>query len=92
MIKDTLKKDYSLLLIRVLGAYFTTIPIQMGAVMVSFFKYLPWQAMHFLQRSELNSGFNLEKVDWWNLIRTFTIQSRSRPMQFWAFQTMKREL
>jgi hypothetical protein len=22
-----------------------------GAVMVSFSKYLPWQAMHFLQRS-----------------------------------------
>jgi hypothetical protein len=30
-------------------------------------------------RSELNSVFVLEKVDLWNPIRTFAIQSRSRP-------------
>jgi len=27
-------------------------------------------------RSELNSVFDLEKVDWWNPVRTFAIQSR----------------
>jgi hypothetical protein len=100
-----------------------------GAVTVSFSKYLPWQAMHFLQhsthsskqraadrsslrnflprsslfmvgkeqkshgtRSELNSVFGLDKVDRWNPIKTSSIQSRSRPMQFWAFPTVKREL
>jgi hypothetical protein len=36
-------------------------------------------------RSELNSEFGLEKVDWWNPIRTSTIQSRSHPMQFLGF-------
>jgi hypothetical protein len=36
-------------------------------------------------RSELNSVFVLEKVDWWNLIRTSAIQSRSCPMQFLGF-------
>jgi hypothetical protein len=30
-------------------------------------------------RSELNSVFGLENVDWWNPIRTSIIQSRSRP-------------
>jgi hypothetical protein len=34
----------------------------------------------------------LEKVDRWNPVRTSAIQSRSRPMYFWAFPTMKREL
>jgi hypothetical protein len=36
-------------------------------------------------RSELNSVFSLEKVDWWNPIRTSAIQSRSRPMWFLGF-------
>jgi hypothetical protein len=36
-------------------------------------------------RPELNSVFGLEKVDWWNPIRTSTIQSRSCPMQFLGF-------
>jgi hypothetical protein len=36
-------------------------------------------------RSELNSVFGLEKVDWWNPIRTFAIQSRSHPTQFLGF-------
>jgi hypothetical protein len=36
-------------------------------------------------RSELNSVFDLEKVDLWNPNRTSTIQSRSRPMQFLGF-------
>jgi hypothetical protein len=36
-------------------------------------------------RSELNSVFGLEKVDQWNPIRTSTIQSRSRLMQFLGF-------
>jgi hypothetical protein len=35
--------------------------------------------------SELNSVFGLVKVDWWNPIRTSTIQSRSRPMRFLVF-------
>jgi hypothetical protein len=30
-------------------------------------------------RSESTSVFSLEKLDWWNLIITFTIQSRSCP-------------
>jgi len=29
---------------------------------------------------DVNSVFGLEKVDWWNPIRTFPIQSRSCPM------------
>jgi hypothetical protein len=42
-------------------------------------------------RSELNSVFGLEKVDRWNIIRTSTIKSRSRPMLFlgWLFQPWK---
>jgi hypothetical protein len=32
-----------------------------------------------------NSVFGLEEVDRWNPIRTFAIQSRSRPMQFLGF-------
>jgi hypothetical protein len=36
-------------------------------------------------RFELNSVFGLEKVDRWNPIRTFAIQSRSHPMQFLGF-------
>jgi hypothetical protein len=43
-------------------------------------------------RSELNSVFSLEEVDWWNPIRTSAIQSRSLPKQFLGFLTMKREL
>jgi hypothetical protein len=43
-------------------------------------------------RSELNSVFGLEKVDRWNPIRTFAIQSRSRPMRFLCSPTTKREL
>jgi hypothetical protein len=104
---------------------FLYFPFCGGAVTVSFSKYLPWQAMHFLQRSthvskiccrslitskflasglpfhgwksleiasELNSVFSLEKMDRWNPIRTSAIQSRSRPMRFLSFPTMKREL
>jgi hypothetical protein len=33
----------------------------------------------------LNSVFGLEKVDWWNPIRTSAIQSRSHPMRFLGF-------
>jgi hypothetical protein len=36
-------------------------------------------------RYELNSVFSLEKVDWWNPIRTSAIQSRSHPMWFLGF-------
>jgi hypothetical protein len=36
-------------------------------------------------RSELNSVFDLEKMDRWNPIRTFAIQSRSRAMRFLGF-------
>jgi hypothetical protein len=36
-------------------------------------------------RSELNSVFSLEKVDWQNPIRTSSIQSTSHPMQFLGF-------
>jgi hypothetical protein len=36
-------------------------------------------------RSELNSVFDLEKVDWWNPIRISSIQSRSSPMRFVGF-------
>jgi hypothetical protein len=36
-------------------------------------------------RSELNSVFDLEKVDRWNPIRTSAIQSRSHPMRFLGF-------
>jgi hypothetical protein len=36
-------------------------------------------------RSELNSVFGLEKLHWWNSIRTSAIQSRSRPMLFLGF-------
>jgi hypothetical protein len=36
-------------------------------------------------RSELNSVFGLGKVDWWNPIRTLTIQSRSHLMRFLGF-------
>jgi hypothetical protein len=36
-------------------------------------------------RSELNSVFNLEKVDRWEPIRTSTIQSRSHLMRFLGF-------
>jgi hypothetical protein len=43
-------------------------------------------------RSELNSLSDLEKVDRWNSIRTSAIQSRSRPMRFVGFPTLKREL
>jgi hypothetical protein len=36
-------------------------------------------------RPELNSVFDLEKVDHWNPIRTSVIQSRSRPMRLLGF-------
>jgi hypothetical protein len=36
-------------------------------------------------RSELNSVFDLEKLDRWNPIRTSAIQSISRPMRFLGF-------
>jgi hypothetical protein len=36
-------------------------------------------------RSELNSVFDLEKVDRWNPIRTSAIRSRSRPTRFLGF-------
>jgi hypothetical protein len=36
-------------------------------------------------RSELNSVFGLDKVDWWNPTRTSAIHSRSRPMRFMGF-------
>jgi hypothetical protein len=36
-------------------------------------------------RSELNYLIGLEKVDWWNPIRIFAVQSRSRPMRFLGF-------
>jgi hypothetical protein len=35
--------------------------------------------------SKLNSVFGLEKVDRWNSIRIFAIQSRSRPMRILGF-------
>jgi hypothetical protein len=31
--------------------YYSELELYGGAVTVSFSKYLPWQAMHFLQRS-----------------------------------------
>jgi hypothetical protein len=104
------------------STYYSESLLSGGAVTVSFSKYLPWQAMHFLQRSthfwktccrplitsiflaselpfhgwkspekshrarsELNSVFNLDKVDRWNPIRTSAIQSRSRSMRFLGF-------
>jgi hypothetical protein len=36
-------------------------------------------------RSELNYVFGLEKLDWWNPIRIYAIQSRSRPMRYLGF-------
>jgi hypothetical protein len=36
-------------------------------------------------RSKLNSVFGLEKVALWNLIRTYAIEPRSRPMLFMGF-------
>jgi hypothetical protein len=36
-------------------------------------------------RSEFNSVFSLEKVDRWNPIRTFAIQSRPHSMRFLGF-------
>jgi hypothetical protein len=38
-------------------------------------------------RSELNSVFGLVKVDRWNPIRTFAVQSKSRPMRFLDFSS-----
>jgi hypothetical protein len=40
-------------------------------------------------RSELNSVFSLQKVDWWNPIRTPAIQSRSRHVISGLFQPQK---
>jgi hypothetical protein len=81
--------------------YYSESELRGCAVTVSFTKYFHWQAMHFLQRSthfskmccrnrmgarsELNSVLGLEKVDWWNPIRTSAIQSRPRPMRFLGF-------
>jgi hypothetical protein len=42
-------------------------------------------------RSELNSMFDLEKVDRWNPIRTSAIQFRSRPMRFLGFSNHEKE-
>jgi hypothetical protein len=36
-------------------------------------------------RYEMNSVFGLEKGDWWNPIRTSTIQSTSHPMWLLGF-------
>jgi hypothetical protein len=55
--------------------------------------FLPWRSCFMVgkaqksdgARSELNSVFSLEKVDQWNPIRTYAIQSRSHPMQFLGF-------
>jgi hypothetical protein len=41
-------------------------------------------------RSELNSVCGLEKVDQWNPIRTYAIQSRSHPMWFLGFFNHKK--
>jgi hypothetical protein len=41
-------------------------------------------------RSELNFVFGLEKVDWWNPLRTSTIQSRSRPIRYQNFSNHKK--
>jgi hypothetical protein len=41
-------------------------------------------------RSELNSVFDLEKVDRWNTIRTSAIEFRSRPMRFLGFSNHKK--
>jgi hypothetical protein len=49
------------------------------------------QKLHGARR-KLNSVFRLEKVDHWNPIRTFAIQFRIAPCDFWAFPTMRREL
>jgi hypothetical protein len=43
-------------------------------------------------RYELNFVFSLEKVDWWNTIRTSPYSPDLVPYDFWAFSTMKREL
>jgi hypothetical protein len=45
------------------------------------------QKLH-VARSELNSAFSLEKVDQWNPIRTFDIQSRTCPMQLLGFSNI----
>jgi hypothetical protein len=42
-------------------------------------------------RSELNSVFGLEKVDRWNPIRTYVIQSRSRSMRFLGFSNHEKK-
>jgi hypothetical protein len=41
-------------------------------------------------RYELNSVFSLEKVDQWNPIRTSSIPTRSRLMQFLGFSNHKK--
>jgi hypothetical protein len=41
-------------------------------------------------RSELNSVFDLEKVDRWNPIRTYAIQSRSRLTRFLGFSNREK--
>jgi hypothetical protein len=43
-------------------------------------------------RTELNFVFSLEKVDWWNPIRTSAISPDLAPCNFWAFPTMKSKL
>jgi hypothetical protein len=54
---------------------------------------LPWSSLFIVAKaqkshgakSELNSVFGLEKVDWLNPIKTSAIQSRSHPMWFLRF-------
>jgi hypothetical protein len=55
--------------------------------------FLPWSSLFMVGkaqklhgvRSELNSVFGLEEVDWWNPIRTSAIQSRSCLVRFLGF-------
>jgi hypothetical protein len=59
----------------------------------SLLNFLPWSFLSMVgkaqklhgARSELNFVLGLEEMDRWNPIRTFAIQSRSRPMRFLGF-------
>jgi hypothetical protein len=44
------------------------------------FSWLEKPRNHMGERSEFNSVFGLKKVDQWNPMRTYAIQSRSCPM------------
>jgi hypothetical protein len=57
--------------------YYSELKLCGGVVMISFLKYLPWQAMHFCVQ--------LGKSGLWNPTRIPAIQSRSEPMQFLGF-------